>query len=1184
MPIDGAVLAEALGLPPEALARAEHCERTDQLDARTMAVALWPATGGYFLEQMVPELVDRAGREQARAYVLERVRARGPLPAIRVGETPYGILPTTALSLLRSKRLSPVGRRVAELARRLWPDWRRGVARAPHVTRGGDPDAELVAVLGMDASARAYRARHAFGEQFARHSLAWLGVGRERPDLLSEPGAAQLARLGYDGDPRLVHLGLSSIDRLVTLPLVEEAAVSEEHGLSAVALPQGGTGNYISWLRQAPLGSIRDDEASFPGGPPRALLYKVLRQALLTEYAHSAKRILVEAELADPVILRETELVGFEHLAAPVRAQRAEGAAAAALPRPTAWEALAHPMPGQRDRSIADHLLTAVTQGLPEAQHLGELLEALDRLAGLSTAALERLFTETMDLFSHRLDAWITSLAVDVDRARTGEGERDFHIGGYGWVEDLRAKPLPPPVRGNALEHVRELDAERARRAPKAPPPPPVRGPREDEAGFVHAPSLAQARAGAVLRSGYLTHRDTSDGQLLAIDLSSRRVRTALEVLDGIRKGQSLGALLGYRFERGLNAAGLQVLVQPYRDRFPVVANRVTEPSQASEAVAASSVVDGRALHVAWREGDLWSGPPAVSAGQRVEVERLLADLDDVLDAIGDVSIAESVHQIMAGNPVHAGGLIDAISRGERPSEPDVVRTPRAGIDVTHRLAVLLTPGPARAGGWPGAAHPRALAEPRLDAWVSAQIAHPERVRCRVSCDDAGVERRIPVTLADLGLAPLDALELAQADDEPQESELEQRVLYHAQRAAPAGSDSFEIVFERESSWDAADRSFPEFLATARPLREMLGASRPLLPQDLIEPERRAAEHGAVLDTAELGARGATLLANLQTTLDGLRDALTASDLRQAIRSAGLYGVLGPVPVVAVSDDAAAIAALRAQADKLRDELDRRLQEAQEADAAFDRAAAAPEALTTHLTGLVQTVLGEKFVVCPQFVPAAGAELHTAFGDTGTLLDGEDDAPHRWIAQASHVRGRVAHVARCRVAAWLFQRRRPPVPSIAQLPAAPGDRWLALDFDPAKPPPASGRVSIVAQIEPSHATAEPHAGLLVDEWVERIPATEQSTGVAFHYDQPSARAPQSLLFAVCPDDRERWDDEALGAVVGETLDLAQARTVDLESLDGLGQLLPALYFPFNVEEETVSLPFLDLLPFLRGVR
>ena len=44
----------------------------------------------------------------------------------------------------------------------------------------------------------------------------------------------------------------------------------------------------------------------------------------------------------------------------------------------------------------------------------------------------------------------------------------------------------------------------------------------------------------------------TTPGQL-SVNLSSDRVRVALSLIEGIRNGQSLGALLGYQFELGLH-------------------------------------------------------------------------------------------------------------------------------------------------------------------------------------------------------------------------------------------------------------------------------------------------------------------------------------------------------------------------------------------------------------------------------------------------------------------------------------------------------------------------------------------------------------------------------------------------------------------------------------------------------
>jgi len=101
-----------------------------------------------------------------------------------------------------------------------------------------------------------------------------------------------------------------------------------------------------------------------------------------------------------------------------------------------------------------------------------------------------------------------------------------------------------------------------------------------------------------------------------------------------------------------------------------------------------------------------------------------------------------------------------------------------------------------------------------------------------------------------------------------------------------------------------------------------------------------------------------------------------------------------------------------------------------------------------------------------------------------------------------------------------------------------------------------------------------YAGILIDEWNERIPSTSETAAVAFHYDQPDARAPQAILIAVCPDSRATWDDDLITATLNETLDLAKIRTVDLDSVQQVGQILPALYFALNLKGATISTDFI----------
>ena len=58
-----------------------------------MNAALWPATWGYFLRHLVDPAVDGAGVGWLRERFNRYVPGGGPLPAIRIGRQPYGVLP-----------------------------------------------------------------------------------------------------------------------------------------------------------------------------------------------------------------------------------------------------------------------------------------------------------------------------------------------------------------------------------------------------------------------------------------------------------------------------------------------------------------------------------------------------------------------------------------------------------------------------------------------------------------------------------------------------------------------------------------------------------------------------------------------------------------------------------------------------------------------------------------------------------------------------------------------------------------------------------------------------------------------------------------------------------------------------------------------------------------------------------
>lgn len=128
-------LATALGLPDAGFLR--DCPGAD--DAAPSAVAAltlltWPTLGKGFAEAALttidlgtkqPSGVSQEGPWRAvREHLAEHVRGRGPLPMLRVGRQPYGVLPVTALDDWRAERSDDVDGVIAPWLMRLRQRWR----------------------------------------------------------------------------------------------------------------------------------------------------------------------------------------------------------------------------------------------------------------------------------------------------------------------------------------------------------------------------------------------------------------------------------------------------------------------------------------------------------------------------------------------------------------------------------------------------------------------------------------------------------------------------------------------------------------------------------------------------------------------------------------------------------------------------------------------------------------------------------------------------------------------------------------------------------------------------------------------------------------------------------------------------------------------------------------------------
>jgi hypothetical protein len=213
----------------------------------------------------------------------------------------------------------------------------------------------------------------------------------------------------------------------------------------------------------------------------------------------------------------------------------------------------------------------------------------------------------------------------------------------------------------------------------------------------------------------------------------------------------------------------------------------------------------------------------------------------------------------------------------------------------------------------------------------------------------------------------------------------------------------------------------------------------------------------------------------------------------------------------------------------------------------------------------------------PLFTPHNAPELGQSLAAQNDLLkDAPPLAADSWLQGLSRVRQRIARVEELRLFAGMFGTAGDSLSlSIMQTPHVPGSRWLALPLEIV--PLERGSVRALALMLPQgYQPAGAQCGLLFDDWVEVIPGTDETTGIAVHFDQPNAEAPQALLLALAPHlEREwRWDD--LVAAVLETFDMARERVIDTDQIDATSwaQMLPALVTPVTPKNTTASLNLL----------
>lgn len=1196
--IDAVRVALWLGLDPNVVERLldPASPVSTQETAETAAnTALWFATWEPVLQKLedaeIPG-VTPASIEAARQLHRDHVRGAGPAPALRIGAQPYGVLPITDLDAWRP-RSGEITAQLVPLIQRTLQRWVRRSRVVPRVHQGNQlSDEDLLDMLGTSPVATGVRARPAIdGPQLAACAAA---TGADQAHLLAEAQLrrAVLAQYSVDAARILITPALHDESRTIGLPLVSE------RDAEVVAQIIAGTTPKVDSVLQALL-DIAWDEAQ------RRRLRAAPEEYVgpLLDFINLAPdiRAIVHLAASAGAEAAETSPDKFFEAAAQVQAVRhfegqpTERVSIAAIePVPEARTSLAQVALDLGDTAEAKWIgSSAISDMLFAFGAVTEVGAAMKALAATPIAEREIAVAHALDIASHRVDAWATGFAVARRKELAAANPSGLTIGAFGYVEEIR-----------------------------------LGAPLHDPQGWIHAPSSSHAVAAGVLASAHQSNIGAMPGKHpFAIDLSSRRGVDLRRVLEGVNAGQSVGALLGYQVERRLSGTPAARFQLSLRALAPMATDELGNElaqEKAAARVAAADVVDGVQLLRLFPLESLSGPTPALRARLDIKPSNAYVDTWEIvspqewtlivaalqgaaatLDVVADALLSESVLQYVSGNPSRASAAMDAMSSGAA-VDPDlsVLSVRQTGRILTHGMFAAI---PAGATGW-STTRPRAIAEPRLEAWAARRLGNPGDI---VVSDGAGGQH----TLAEAGFA---ALDLVFTDDVAS--------LDRAVRAAIPGLGDARLAATRGAGWAKQKKSILTAAALAGSLRTLAADASSVTPQGLVRngvtPER-------AFDTDELLARCGGLLDALETVLAAGQAVIAVIDVETlAVEEAEVAGVVAAVRgleafgVPLIPD--ATVPANVAWAWGAWHAASARLGQARATLRALSDPAratvASPAEIIDACSAVAQGVLGDGFLLLPLLVnvTADGGDSFVEAVRSPVLPEQPGRAKvNGFVRNHATVRAGAGRLAEAELLGGALGMTVPL--RVVQLterdgahnPAPGTNRWLAGPLPDDVPWPSSSATHLVVElVGDDDQFGGAFAGLAFDGWSETLPfqpdprsfdpaapenplrAARATTGLAVHAKQASARAPQVMLSAVSPDGA-RWTTDSVVQAVLEAVDLAKARLVTYEHVPGDAGILPAIYVASPWLQPRKGLVFTELaevkwasgvIPFLSEVK
>ena len=993
--MDGFRLTKALGIDTRILNRLEHTDRQDIHNALLMNKSLWNSTMGYYMEEVMDSIFTLDNVRRTEGFFTEYVSGRGWLPALRIGTQPYGILPTTAFSRFKvhtnesipaikgsdfvSLSSTALNHRLQKrfdirlklLFNTIRQQWMEIVKNEPLKIDDFDPSEttaqeHFMQLLGLQATSIEQYFRYNTNTARRRSTDPTIGssVNFTEGDIFGPYNIqalfGQLVESGYFiDDTYFEQLNRSkqsdtmtdeTFNRIVALSRMKESRIFRlryhnnfgqlsgpfvrEDKEKFVKSIEGET--YIDKMLNLQPNKLWDID-SFDNLYSKSLFFMFLRQSLALSYRDTALDLL----MADNFINENTR-------------RRAGAKGNYLIPGPqgedilfTKWDYLFQTggdlinitqrspyrsFPFDKnwvqnslvnngnlaERTLAEYLFN-MPQNSSKRAKITRLTNHFLELKEIPVDELERLFAEHLDLCTYRFDAWQLGFANKrLEKMRTKvSGKEGIYLGAFGILEDL----VPGGERDavNVPDALKENDNKLVYKD-------------KDNEGFIHTPSINHALTAAILRSGYIANKKTGNlNNPMAVNLTSKRVRMALKLMQGIHNGQETGALLGYQFERGLHEnylkqnIELDQFIYDLRRKFPLVPDADGQSDiNKNEEQSTMNVVNGMKMLEAVRntigekalmgeqslyELELQNSnnlrmrlglPLSISTNQLLAIFKEMDEMANAFDALGDLLMSESVYHIAQGNHVRSAAVFAALSEGRAPKEVQIINTPRTGHVLTQRLILQMESisgaGLSDADTQTKAQHwqnigftPRSLAEPSLNKWLGEMIGDPSQIRCYAYYHNIRDYYRL-IKLSDLGLQAIDIIYAMSSAADNNSDALNKLVAFYVRTENNlAVGTEISIYFKDRNDHligpseklSADIKTFNEMLPLFSSLFDTISKARFTAADDYLIPGENIPDNMDLqqLDVDEIKSRAAFALQNFIQINDSLKNVFNTKGL-----------------------------------------------------------------------------------------------------------------------------------------------------------------------------------------------------------------------------------------------------------------------------------------------------------------